>query len=110
MKDQIKMFWDTLVHNKEPDDLNYNNQVLKDNPASIDSVPINKLVARDASKSNSFATATEAYLDQEGNAKKFEMAKKMLKEEIKSNEREVYNDLVSVKKDSRGSVRITKKG
>jgi len=34
----------------------------------------------------------------------------MLKEEIKSNEREVYNDLVSVKKDSRGSVRITKKG
>ena len=49
-------------------------------------------------------------LDHEGNAKQFEMAKKMLKEEIKSNEREVYNDLVSVKKDSRGSVRITKKG
>jgi len=110
MKDQIKMFWDTLVHNKEPDDLNYNNQVLKDNPASIDSVPINKLVARDASKSNSFVINSRMYLDHEGNAKQFEMAKKMLKEEIKSNEREVYNDLVSVKKDSRGSVRITKKG
>ena len=45
----------------------------------------------------------------EETAKKFESAKKLLKEEIKPDESEVYNDVLSVKRDKRGSVRITKK-
>ena len=33
-----------------------------------------------------------------------------LKAELKENESEIYNDKLSVKRDKRGSVRITKKG
>ena len=110
MKDQIKLFWEHIVHNTEPDDLNYNTDVLRNNVISIDGVPINKMVARDASKSNSFTEYTQQYLDNEDAAKTFEAAKKALKEEVRPNEREVYNDLISVKRDKRGSVRVTKKG
>ena len=110
MKEQIKLFWEHIVHNTEPDDLNYNTDVLRNNVVSIDGVPINKMVARDASKSNSFTEYTQQYLDNEDAAKTFEAAKKALKEEVRPNEREVYNDLISAKRDKRGSVRVTKKG
>ena len=110
MKEQIKLFWEHIVHNTEPDDLNYNTQVLRNNVVSIDGVPINKMTARDASQSNSFTEYTQQYLQHEDAAKTFEAAKKALREEIRPNEREVYNDLISVKRDKRGSVRVTKKG
>lgn len=111
MQDNIRMFWDHIVHNSEPDDNNYHNDVLKRNASAyIDSVPINKMTARDASKSNSFTEYTQQYLQHEDAAKTFEAAKKALREEIRPNEREVYNDLISVKRDKRGSVRVTKKG
>jgi hypothetical protein len=110
MKDQIKLFWEHIVHNTEPDDLNYNTKVLRDNVLSIDGVPINKMTARDASQSNSFTEYTQQYLQHEDAAKTFEAAKKALREEIRPNEREVYNDLIAVKRDKRGSVRVTKKG
>jgi hypothetical protein len=110
MQDQIKLFWEHIIHNTEPDDLNYNTQVLRDNILSIDGVPINKMTARDASQSNSFTEYTQQYLQHEDAAKTFEAAKKALREEIRPNEREVYNDLIAVKRDKRGSVRVTKKG
>jgi hypothetical protein len=110
MQDQIKLFWEHIIHNTEPDDLNYNTQVLRDNILSIDGVPINKMTARDASQSNSFTEYTQQYLQHEDAAKTFEAAKKALREEIRPNEREVYNDLITVKRDKRGSVRVTKKG
>jgi len=110
MQDQIKLFWEHIIHNTEPDDLNYNTQVLRDNILSIDGVPINKMTARDASQSNSFTEYTQQYLQHEDAAKTFEAAKKALREQIRPNEREVYNDLIAVKRDKRGSVRVTKKG
>jgi len=110
MKEQIKLFWEHIVHNTEPDDLDYNTQDLRNNVVSIDGVPINKMTARDASQSNSFTEYTQQYLQHEDAAKTFEAAKKALREEIRPNEREVYNDLISVKRDKRGSVRVTKKG
>ena len=111
MQDNIRMFWDHIVHNSEPDDSNYHNDVLKRNASAyIDSVPINKMTARDASKSNSFTEYTQQYLQHEDAAKSFEVARKALREEIRPNEREVYNDLISVKRNKRGSVRVTKKG
>ena len=110
MKEQIKLFWEHIVHNTEPDDLDYNLQDLRNNVVSIDGVPINKMTARDASKSNSFTEYTQQYLQHEDAAKTFEAAKKALREEIRPNEREIYNDLISVKRDKRGSVRVTKKG
>jgi len=105
MLSQIKMFWDCVVHGNEPEDVN---TVL--DKLLTDKIPINGKTKRDVSKSNSFTTATEAYLDNELYAKKFDIAKKMLKEEIKPDEAEIYNDVLSIKRDKRGSIRITKKG
>ena len=99
------MFWECVVHGNEPDDVDTVIDKLM-----TDKIPINGKTKRDVTKSNSFTSATEAYLGNEDYAKMFEAAKKSLKEEMKSDESEVYNDLISVKKDKRGSIRITKKG
>ena len=100
-----KSFWEYVTHNKQPEDyVSEIKQSIKDN------IPINGKVKRDASSSNSFSIAVDQYLKSEGAAKVFEQAKKDIKAEIKDNEAEIYNEFVSVKKDKRGSIRITKKG
>jgi hypothetical protein len=105
MLDKIKTFWDYVVHREEPQDV-----YVRTSQAIKDAIKIDGKTKRDVSKSNSFTTATEAYLENEIYAKKFEIAKKMLKEEIKPDEAEIYNEELSVKRDKRGSIRITKKG
>jgi len=104
MLTQIKIFWDYVVNNEEPQDMN-----VATSKSITDNIPINGKTKRDVSKSNSFTEATNAYMMFEETAKKFENAKKLLKEEIKPDEAEIYNDVLSVKRDKRGSVRITKK-
>ena len=105
MLTRIKEFWDCVVHGNEPDDVD----TVIDRPLT-DKIPINGKTKRDVSKSNSFTEATNAYMAFEGTAKRFENAKKVLKEEIKPDEAEIYNDDLSIKRDKRGSIRITKKG
>lgn len=102
---RIKEFWDCVVHGNEPDDVDTVVDKLM-----TDKIPINGKTKRDVSKSNSFTEATNAYMMFEDTAKKFESAKKLLKEEIKPDEAEIYNDVLSIKRDKRGSIRITKKG
>ena len=104
MLNMIKIFWDYVVHNEEPEDkyINTSNSI-------TDAIPINGMTKRDVSKSNSFTEACTDYLLHEDTAKLFEKAKKQLKEEIKPDESEIYNDRISVKRDKRGSIRITKK-
>ena len=104
MLTQIKIFWDYVIHNEEPQDMH-----IATSKSITDSIPINGKTKRDVSKSNSFTEATNAYMMFEETAKKFESAKKLLKEEIKPDEAEIYNDRISVKRDKRGSIRITKK-
>lgn len=102
---KIKSFWEYVTHNKQPEDyVSEIKQSIKDN------IPINGKVKRDVSRSNSFALASTEYLLHEENAKVFEHAKKELKAEMKDNESEIYNDKLCVKRDKRGSIRITKKG
>ena len=105
MLDKIKAFWEYVVHKQEPEDV-----YLRTSQTIKDAIPINGKTKRDVSKSNSFTEATNAYMMFEETAKKFESAKKLLKEEIKPDESEVYNDVLSIKRDKRGSIRITKKG
>ena len=102
----IKMFWEHITHNKEPDGTN---PIVLDNNIT-NKIRINGKTKRDVSKSNSFTEACTDYLLHEDTAKLFEKAKKQLKEEIKHDESEVYNDVLSIKRDKRGSIRITKKG
>ena len=102
---KIKSFWEYVTHNTQPQDyVSEIKQSIKDN------IPIDGKVKRDVSRSNSFALASTEYLLHEENAKVFENAKKELKAEMKDNESEIYNDKLSVKRDKRGSIRITKKG
>ena len=104
MLDKIKAFWEYVVHKQEPEDV-----YLRTSQAIKDAIPINGKTKRDVSKSNSFTEACTDYLLHETTAKLFENAKKLLKEEIKPDEAEIYNDRISVKRDKRGSIRITKK-
>ena len=99
------MFWECVVHGNEPEDVDTVIDKLM-----TDKIPINGKTKRDVSKSNSFTEACTDYLVHEDTAKIFEKAKKLLKEEIKPDEAEIYNDRIIVKRDKRGSIRITKKG
>ena len=101
----IKDFWEYVTHDTQPQDyVSEIKQSIKDN------IPIDGKVKRDASSSNSFSIAVMEYFHNQDAAKLFEQAKKDIKAEMKDNESEIYNDFVSVKRDKRGSIRITKKG
>ncbi len=106
MLNMIKVFWDYVVHNEEPEDRH-----LTTIPSQkiLDAIPINGMTKRDVSKSNSFTTHCNTYLENEKAYELFVNAKKHIKEEIKPDEAEIYNDVLSVKRDKRGSIRITKK-
>ena len=65
------------------------------------------MVRRDASRDNAFIYAAHTYLEHELAAKTFEGAKKDLKAMVGSDEREVYCNSLTVKRDKRGSLRIT---
>jgi len=104
MLDKVKAFWEYVVHRQEPEDV-----YLRTSQAIKDAIKIDGKTKRDVSKSNSFTEACTNYLLHEDTAKLFEKAKKQLKEEIKPDEAEIYNDVLSVKRDKRGSIRITKK-
>lgn len=74
---------------------------------SIDKVPLDNMVARDASTDNHFIASAHDYIEHEAAARSFENAKKDLKNMVADNEREVYCDLLTIKRDKRGSLRIT---
>jgi len=78
-------------------------------PVSIDKIKVDGLVRRDASSDNEFISRCHDYIQHETNAKLFESAKSDLKAMVGDDEREVYCDLLSIKRDKRGSLRVTVK-
>ena len=96
----VSDFWGYVVRGEEP--------IGVDAPTlSIDAIAVDQMVKRDASKDNAFIASAHDYLANEEAAKAFEAAKKDLKEMVADNEREVYCDLLTIKRDKRGSLRIT---
>jgi predicted phage-related endonuclease len=96
----VSDFWGYVVRDEEP--------VGVDTPTlSIDSIAVDQMVKRDAQKDNHFISRAVDYIENEEAAKAFEAAKKDLKAMVGDNEREVYCDLLTVKRDKRGSLRIT---
>lgn len=75
----------------------------------INQIPIDSMVKRDASKDNHFISAAHDYLEFESAARSFENAKKDLKGMVAENEREVYSNAVTVRRDKRGALRISKR-
>lgn len=76
-------------------------------PVSIDKIAVDGMTRRDATSDNEFISRCHDYIEQEANAKLFESAKADLKAMVASDEREVYSDLLTIKRDKRGSLRIT---
>lgn len=69
-------------------------------------ISVDDMVVRDASKDNAFVDAAHTYLENQLAAKLFESAKKDLKAMIGDNEREVFCDQLSVKRNKAGSLMI----
>mgnify|MGYP005987324075 CR=1 FL=1 len=99
----IKEFWSCVESNTAPDS---GKQV---ESLSTDSILVNDMVRRDATSDNEFISRCHDYIEQEANAKSFESAKADLKAMVANNEREVYCDLLTIKRDKRGALRINVK-
>ena len=96
----VSDFWGYVVRDEEP--------VGVDTPTlSIDRIAVDEMVKRDATTDNHFISIANDYIENEEAAKSFETAKKDLKAMVSSDEREVYCDLLTIKRDKRGSLRIT---
>lgn len=95
----VSDFWGYVVRDEEP--------VACDIPQiSIDKIAVDNMVRRDAGKDNAFIDAAHTYIENQAAAGAFEGAKKTLKEMVGSNEREVYCDLLTVKRSKNGALRI----
>jgi predicted phage-related endonuclease len=96
----LKEFWGFVERGEEPP------MAMPHLSASIDTVEIDDMVARDASSDNYFNVRAAEYISTQAAAKEHAAAAKDLKAMVGTNEREVYTDTMSIKRDKRGSLRI----
>jgi len=99
----VKEFWGYVDRDERPDDLD------PSQAPSTNSVPVNEMVIRDATHDNEFASLAIDYIENQPAAKLFEASKKQLKMMVADNEREVFNDKLSIKRSANGSLRFTAK-
>lgn len=98
----VSDFWGYVIRDEEP--------VGIDVPQiEIDKIAVDNMVRRNAATDNAFIDAAHTYINNQEAAKVFEGAKKDLKNMVGTNEREVYCDLLTVKRAKNGSLRITVK-
>jgi len=97
---QAHAFWQHVIEDKEP--ASYQ-------PTKIDwsAVKVDGLVCRDASQDNQFVNLAHDFVNASQTVKQHEVIKKELRSMIQDNEREVFCDLLSIKRDKRGACRIT---
>jgi len=100
----VSDFWNYVALDREPP------LSVEIEQPSIDAIPVDEMVRRDASKDNAFIDAANTYIEHEAYSRVFEGAKKDLKAMVAPNEREVYCDILSIKRDKRGALRINTKG
>ena len=98
----VSDFWGYVVRDEEPIGI-------QTPDISIDKVEVDNMVKRDASTDNQFIDAAVTYINGYEHNRVFENAKKDLKNMVGSNEREVYCDHLTIKRDKRGSLRITRR-
>ena len=96
----VSDFWGYVDRDEEPNDFDQSTHV------SQDKIEVDGMVKRDASKENGFVSAAFDYIKYKDEAKLFESSKKHLKQLVNENEREVYSELLSIKRSKNGSLRI----
>lgn len=96
----VSDFWGYVLRDEEP--------VAIDTPQlSIEKIPVDQMVIRNAGTDNAFIDAAHTYVENEAAARSFESAKKSLKDMVADNEREVYCDLLTIKRSKNGALRFT---
>lgn len=96
----VSDFWGYVLRDEEP--------VAVDTPSiSIEKIPVDNMVIRNAGTDNAFIDASHTYVENQAAASAFESAKKSLKDMVGPNEREVYCDLLSIKRSKNGALRFT---
>ena len=97
---KIRLFWDHVKNDTPPDQTDHE-------PTNINDILVDDMVKRDASTSNYFMSLVESYLHTARYYSEHEETKKELKSLVAPNEREVYCEQLTLKKDKRGSIRIS---
>ena len=99
----VSDFWGYVHRDEEP--------VGNDQPIQLgtDKIAVDNMVKRDATTDNQFMDAAITYCETEAAAKDFDSAKKQIKDMVGDNEREVYCDELTAKRDKRGAIRITRR-
>jgi len=100
MMDMVNEFCKYVVSHIEPVGID-----VPDAP-SINKIPVDDMVKRDGSTDNMFMDRVVTYINGYEHNRTFENAKKDLKDMMADNEREIFCDQLSVRRDKRGSVRI----
>jgi len=99
----LREFWNLVATETEPPlSMPYVN-------ATIDQIPIDDMVARDAGTDNAFMDMANEYIETKAAAKRNAEASKNLKAMVATDEREVYSPVLSIKRDKRGSLRVNVK-
>jgi predicted phage-related endonuclease len=101
MQVHLAEFWKCVTTDTEP--------ASAPAPTSIDKIPVDGMVRRDASGDNEFISMCHDYIKFADEAKTFDNVKSNLKDMVGDNEREVYCELLTIKRDKRGALRFTVK-
>jgi len=94
-------FWSHVIK-KQPPKAEMPNEL----PSNVHHMTLDNMVARDATKDNEFKDIEHYYMCHYDDTQIFEDAKKRLKALVKPNEREVFTDKLSIKRNKRGALTI----
>ncbi len=94
-------FWSHVIKKQPP-----KSEMPNELPSNVHHMTLDNMVARDASKDNSFRNYEANYIENVWGNKRFEVAKNELKSLVLSNEREVFTDKLSIKRNKRGALTI----
>jgi sulfite reductase alpha subunit-like flavoprotein len=93
-------FWQHVVEDTRPD-------TYEEVKIDWTQVKVDGLVSRDASQDNQFVNLAHEFVNASQNMRQHDSIKKELRSMINDNEREVFCDLLTIKRDKRGACRIT---
>jgi len=100
-EERIAYFWQCVTEDVPPHDLP------DPEPVTAKSLAINDMVTRDATGDNEFGLHSDVFIETKQAHANHEKAKTALKKLVKPNEREVYTNRLSIKRDARGALRFT---
>jgi len=97
-------FWQHITNNSEPGTTSPGVIMPQ---AVIDAIPLNGRIRRCVDTDNMFIDRAHTLIDNEAAARSYESAKKDLKAMMGPDDGELYSEILTLKKDKRGAVRMT---